>query len=1075
MGMSMKIYQIEILFLSLLLASCSVSLPEEVETAYQNLPETIDFNFHIKPILSDRCYTCHGPDEKTRKADLRLDVEEVAFKKLESGNRAFVSGNPGKSEGLKRILSNDPERQMPPSDSHLSLNAQEKAMIVKWIEQGAEWKDHWAFITPIETKVPELIDPKWKANNPIDNFVQRTLSQKGLGPSPEADKERLLRRVTMDLTGLPPSIEEIDTFLKDKSVNAYEKVVDKLLTTDANAERLALDWMDLSRYADSHGKHADGYRMMWPWRDWVIDAFTQNMPYDQFVTWQLAGDLLPNAVQEQKLATAFNRNHPITSEGGAIDEENRLNYVWDRTETVGTAFMGLTIACARCHDHKFDPISQKEYFQMTAFFNNIKEIGVSGNDVNAGPMLPLTDDQTWQSLEQLKSSVQEKEKELLLTKKELVDLDTYIKKLPKKFDEKGLISRYEMDGISKTANKDGRYFVDNNPKVTIKKEPVIAKGKKGNAFEFTGEYDEVYIDNTPNFEWTDKFSASLWMNTTKRQAGKTQTLIGTVGGKNSMWRGWDFHLDSHNRLNARLVSSLSHDYIHVRTKDSIKTHTWRHVAFSYDGSGKAKGLKLFIDGHEKEVDSPYDRLYKSIKTIKDKEHTLYTRSVKVARNYSFSTGENGIFQGKIDDIRIYSRTVTPFEVRRIFKTDTSQEIQENKPATDYWINHSQKVTILEKELKSLRNEWLELMNPIPEIMVMEEMPKKQPAYAYARGDYEQPIYTVEAAVPESLPGFPKDYPKNRLGLAKWFFSEDHPLTARVTVNRYWQMLFGKGLVSTPEDFGVQGALPTHPDLLDWLALSFVETGWDVKALLKTMVMSHTYRQASEATEEMREKDPLNIYLSRSNSYRLPAEMIRDNALAASGLLVNTVGGKSVRPYQPGNLWIEKSNFSDKLLRYKESEGDSLYRRGLYTFIRRTSPHPAMMAFDAPSREICVVKRENTNTPLQALVLMNDIQFIEASKMLAARMQENTGYSLEEQLVYGFRLAISRKPKNEETSILKQLYETQLKRFEANPKEASELLKVGKKQLFKSLNNNKTAALTMVANTILNHDETYMKR
>lgn len=1071
----MKIYQFRILFLSLLQASCSISLPEEVETAYQNLPETIDFNFHIKPILSDRCYACHGPDENTRKADLRLDLEEVAFKKLESGNRAFVSGNPDKSEGLKRILSDDPEIQMPPTDSHLSLSALEKAMVVKWIEQGAEWKNHWAFTKPVKTEAPELIDSKWTVNNSIDNFVQQTLSQKGFGPSPEADKERLLRRVTMDLTGLPPSIEEIDAFLNDKSTDAYEKVVDKLLITDANAERLTLDWMDLSRYADSHGKHADGYRMMWPWRDWVIDAFKQNMPYDQFVTWQLAGDLLPNAAQEQKLATAFNRNHPITSEGGAIDEENRLNYVWDRAETVGTAFMGLTIACARCHDHKFDPISQKEYFQMTAFFNNIKEIGVSGNDVNAGPMLPLADDQTWQSLERLKSSVQEKEKELLLTKKELSDLDDYIKKLPKKFDEKGLISRYAMDGISKTANKDGRYLVDNNPKVTIKKEPVIAKGKKGNAFEFTGEYDEVYIDNTPNFEWTDKFSGSLWMNTTKRQAGKTQTLIGTVGGKNSMWRGWDFHLDSLNRLNARLVSSLSHDYIHVRTKDSIKTNTWRHVAFSYDGSGKAKGLKFFIDGHEKEVDTPYDRLYKSIKTIKDKKHTLYTRSVKVARNYSFSTGENGIFQGKIDDIRIYSRTITPLEVGRIFKTDTSQEIQENKPATDYWVNHSPKVTILEKELKSLRNEWLELMNPIPEIMVMEDMPKKRPAYAYARGDYEQPMYEVEAAVPEALPDFPKEYPKNRLGLAKWFFSEDHPLTARVTVNRYWQMLFGKGLVDTPEDFGVQGALPAHPQLLDWLALSFVETGWDVKALLKTMVMSHTYRQSSEATKEKREKDPLNIYLARSNSYRLPAEMIRDNALAASGLLVNTVGGKSVRPYQPGNLWIEKSNFSDKLLRYKESEGDSLYRRGLYTFIRRTSPHPAMMAFDAPSREICVVKRENTNTPLQALVLMNDIQFIEASKMLAARMQENDAYSLEEQLVYGFRLAISRKPKNKETSVLKQLYETQLKRFEANPEEATELLKVGKKQLFKSLNNNKTAALTMVANTILNHDETYMKR
>lgn len=1071
----MKIYQIGILFICLLLASCSAGLPEDVETAYQELPETVDFNFHVKPILSDRCYACHGPDANSRKANLRLDLEEEAFAKLSSGNYAFVSGSTKKSESVHRILSADPEILMPPPESNLSLTVKEKATIIKWIEQGAKWKKHWAFTKPEKTKIPQILDPGWKANNEIDLFVQHQLKQKSFEPSLKADKERLLRRVSLDLTGLPPTIDELDSFLNDDGNNAYEKVVDRLLQTDANAERLTLDWMDLSRYADSHGKHADGYRMMWPWRDWVIDAFKQNMPYDQFVTWQLAGDLLPNAVQEQKLATAFNRNHPITSEGGAIDEENRLNYVWDRTETVGTAFMGLTIACARCHDHKFDPISQKEYFQMTAFFNNIKEIGVSGNDVNAGPMLPLTDDKARKDLERLKKSIQEKEEELLLTKKELRDLDAYIKKLPKNFAEKGLIGRYAMDGISKTTNKEDSYLVDNNPKVTIKKEPVITKGKKGNAFEFTGEYDEVYIDNTPNFEWTDKFSGSLWMNTTKRQAGKTQTLIGTVGGKNSMWRGWDFHLDSINRLNVRLVSSLSHDYIHVQTKDSIKKHTWKHVAFSYDGSGKAKGLKLFIDGNEQEVDTPYDRLYKSIKTIKDKEHTLYIRSVKVARNYSFSTGENGIFQGKIDDIRIYSRTITPLEVARIFKTDTSQEVQDNKPATDYWIDQSLKVTALEKELKSLRNEWLALMNPIPEIMVMEDMPKKRPAYAYARGDYEQPIYEVEAAVPQVLPDFPKEYPKNRLGLAKWFFSKDHPLTARVTVNRYWQMLFGKGLVSTPEDFGVQGALPTHPQLLDWLALSFVETGWDVKALLKTMVMSYTYRQSSEATEEMREKDPLNMYLARSNSYRLPAEMIRDNALAASGLLVHTVGGKSVRPYQPENLWIEKSNFSHKLLHYKESEGDSLYRRGLYTFIRRTSPHPAMAAFDVPSRDICTIKRENTNTPLQALVLMNDTQFVEASKILAERMQKEGGATIDEQIAHAFRLAVSRSPKAEEQSILKALFETQSVRFDKNPKEALDLLSVGNKEIDKSLNFKKTAALTVVANTILNHDETYMKR
>lgn len=1059
----------------LMTTACSLDVPKEVEAAYLELPETVDFNFHVKPILSDRCFACHGPDANTRKAQLRLDLEAEAFRKLGSGNRPFVSEKPGKSESILRILSDDREFMMPPLESHLSLTAKEKATLIKWIEQGAEWKPHWAFVKPEKPNVPQSASAGWTNHNEIDLFIQQSLKQNGFEPSPEADKERLLRRVSIDLTGLPPTIEQIDSFLKDESPGAYEKVVDQLLLSDAHTERLALDWMDLARYADSHGKHADGWRMMWPWRDWVIKAFKENMPYDQFVTWQLAGDLLPNATQEQKLATAFNRNHPITSEGGAIDEENRLSHVWDRTETVGTAFMGLTVACARCHDHKFDPISQKDYFQMTAFFDNIKELGVSGNDVNSGPMLPLTDDATGQTLKKLKTEIIKKEEALQLTKKELRNLEVYIKQLPNSFMENGQIGHYRFNKVSNKTNKEGRYNIDDNPKVTIKAKPILIEGKKDKAFQFTGEYDEVYIDDARNFEWTDQFSTSLWINTSKREAGKTQTLVGTVGGKNSLWRGWDFFLDSLNHLNARLVSSLPHNYIHVRSKDSIGKNRWYHVAFSYDGSGKAKGLKLFIDGQEESVDTPYDRLYKSIKTIKDKEHTLYTRSIKVARNYSFSTGENGIFQGKIDDIRLYDRAVTPLEVKYIYNQDMGLPIEIDEPATDYWINRSEKITALERDLKKLRNEWLSLMIPVPEVMVMEEMPKKRLTYAYDRGDYEQPTYQVAATVPEALPDFPKDSPTNRLGLAKWFFSEENPLTARVAVNRYWQMLFGKGLVSTPEDFGVQGALPSHPQLLDWLSLFFVENGWDVKKLLKTMVMSHTYRQSSFITPEIMQKDPNNEYLARSNSYRLPAEIIRDNVLAASGLLVRHIGGESVRPYQPGNLWIEKSNFSHKLLRYKESTGDSLYRRGLYTFIRRSSPHPAMLAFDAPSRDICTVKRENTNTPLQALVLLNDIQFVEASKILAERMQKEGGNSLDEQLVYGFRLAISRFPKQEETKVLKELFKTQSKRFKLNPHEAKELLTVGRKPIDKSLDYTKTAALTMVANTIFNHNETYMKR
>ncbi len=1056
-------------------ASCSLNAPEEVMLAYQELPETVDFNFHVKPILSDRCYNCHGPDANTRKANLRLDLEAEAFKRLSNGNHAFVAGKPGKSESINRILSDDPEQVMPPPESNLTLTAKEKATIIKWIEQGAEWKAHWAFAKPEKPIVPEPANNEWPVQNEIDLYVQQQLKQQGFQPSPEASKERLLRRVSMDLTGLPPTLEQIDAFLKDSNSDAYEKIVDRLLATDAHAERLALDWMDISRYADSHGLHADGWRLMWPWRDWVINAFKQNMSYDQFVTWQLAGDLLPNATKEQKLATAFNRNHPMTAEGGAIEEEFRLNYVWDRTETVGTALLGLTIACARCHDHKFDPISQKDYYQMTAFFNNVKELGMTGDDGNYGPMLALPDPETEEKLQTLDQTIQQKSAQLQLTKKELKDLDTYIKKLPGNVKKKELLGHYPLEKLTSRGGKEKGYVVDGKTSVTTKESPLIVDGKKGRALQLTGEYDEIYLKKVPNFEWTDQFSAGLWMQTTKREAGKTQTLLGTSGNKNNFWRGWDFYLDSLNRLNARLIHSLPHNYIQLQSKDSIPTGQWRHVAFTYDGSGKASGLTLYINGRECATEVKYDRLYKSIQTITPGTHELTNTPVAVGKSYRAFTGENGIFLGKLDEIYLYSRTLTPLEILYLAKEDDYPENPDDSWASDYWVSQSPEVQVLEKELKRLRSKWMAHMTPVMEVMVMEEMPTKRPAFAYDRGDYTQPIYEVDANTPKVLPAFLENYPQNRLGLSQWIFSEENPLTARVTVNRYWQMLFGKGLVDTPQDFGVQGALPSHPQLIDWLATSFVKSGWDVKALLKTMVMSHTYRQSSQISPKLQEEDPNNQHLARSNSYRLPAEMIRDNALAASGLLVQHVGGKSVRPYQPGNLWIEKNSFSHKLLKYKESEGDSLYRRGLYTFIRRTSPHPAMTAFDTPSREVCTVKRENTNTPLQALVLMNDTQFVEASRVLAERMQKEGGGTLEDQIAYGFRLAISRNPKEEETNVLKELYRTQSERFEADPKEAVALLKVGKKPIDKALDRSKTAALTLVANTILNHDETYMKR
>jgi hypothetical protein len=1069
------------LILMILFGSCSIDIPEQIALAYDDLPEEVDFNFHVRPILSDRCYSCHGPDEEARKAELRLDIEKEAKRVIKAGN---ING----SALVHRILSTDPEEAMPPAESNLMLTDKEKAILMKWIKQGATWKAHWSFTPPVASEPPVLQSEEWPVKNEIDRFVFKKHELTGLSPNSLAGKERLLRRVSLDLTGLPPTIQEIDAFLADQSADAFEKVVDRLLNSQASAERLAMDWMDLSRYADSHGMHADGWRMMWPWRDWVIKAFDQNMPYDQFVTWQLAGDLLPNASRDQKLATAFNRNHPMTAEGGVIDEEFRLNYVFDRTETVGTAFLGLTMNCSRCHDHKFDPISQKDYYQLTAFFNNIKELGMTGDDGNYGPMLPLMDGETEQILKQLESQItttnqaMDSASEQLLKRSDLkIDYNN--------LKPAGRIGYYPLETIRNRTKSDLKdpgkqkgtikgQVVDNNRDAYTPGVPELVPAKVGNGLKFKGAYDELYIDNIPNYEWTQEFSGGMWINSTKKEPDKTQTLMGTAGQKNNFWRGWDFYLDQSNRLNIRLIHSLPHNYLHAVTKDSIALNNWTHVFFTYNGSGKANGLKLYINGAQAATEIAYDQLYKTIKTINYGAHKPERRAIRVAKSYRAFTGEDGVFKGIIDEIELYESSLTSLEVMAIYQRNPDQELAEPELAAIeryHWVYNQPEMQQYRKVLKDLRNRWLETMNSVKEVMIMEEMPIPRTSYAYRRGAYDNPMYQVTAGTPETLGAFPEELPANRLGLAHWLFREDNPLTARVTVNRYWQMIFGNGLVRTPQDFGVQGALPSHPQLLDWLAVYFRDQNWDVKALLKLMVMSHTYQQSAKVDQQKWEIDPENVLLARGASYRLPAEMIRDNALAASGLLVDQVGGESVRPYQPEGLWIDKGNFSIKLLRYKVTPGDSLYRRSLYTFIKRTSPHPAMTAFDAPNRDVCTVKRENTNTPLQALVLMNDPQFVECARVLAARLQQEAGNALEDQIALGFRLVTGRKPKKEELEVFKDLYHIQFARFQKDSKAAEELLSVGEYPVDKNLPRSKTAALAVVASTMINHDEAYMKR
>ena len=1055
----------------------------------------VDFNTHILPILSDRCFPCHGPDEGARKAGLRLDQKDGALGPLkESDGFAFVQGNLDRSVAWMRMVTEDAGDLMPPPDSKLSLSALEKDRIRRWIEEGASWNEHWAFVPPVKPSVPferanELLGNSQTVAHPVDAFVLRKLSEQGLRPSPEASKNYLLRRLSFDLTGLPPSPEELEAFLADDTPMAYERAVDRLLNSEAHAERMAMEWLDVARYGDSQGMHGDRERYHWPWRDWVIDAFRNNMPYDDFITWQLAGDLLPNATREQILATAFNRNHPVSAEGGIIDEEFRVKYVQDRVNTVGTAFLGLTLECASCHEHKFDPISQKEYYQLFAFFNSQKELGmVAEGGSSSGPVLLLPDPKVERNLDALLNELEKTYEQLETMQTEALNNAAILEKAKTTqveaptpdavfpFDAmrsgeiavKGAIHRV-------VRNTPIDKIVDDNPKSVSSGEPELVDGPMGKALRFDKEYDLVFLREDGTFEVNEPFSAGAWIRSEKD--GENQSIMGISGELGSAWKGWDFFLDEESRLNLRLIGFWPQNYLQVTTQATLPKNTWHHVMFAYDGLGNAKGVRLFINGESVECTIAYDNLYRSIVHGWGKQEGWPQKPVIVGRSGRFYTGDNGVFLGSIDHITLFNQYVTEREVAALFASFTGNTLDEsNKPPTyftDHFLQrHSDTMQQATQSIQSLVGRKLKLLKDVPEIMVLGEMEKVRKTYVLKRGQYSAPTEEVQPGVPNQILALNKKETPNRLDLTQWLTHPKHPLTARVTVNRYWQMLFGRGIVDTPQDFGTQGAQPTHPELLDWLAVSFIESGWDVRWLIRTMVTSATYRQSSVSTPEHLEKDAANIYLARGPYHRLPAEMIRDNALAASGLLTRKVGGPGVKPYQPAGLWVEKTGPGSA---YKHDAGANLYRRSMYTFVRRTTPHPAMIAFDAPNRSVCTVKREKTNTPLQALVLLNDAEFLESARVLAQRLQKEIDDNLEERLRQGFRLLCGRQPNGNETELLTCLYELALKKYTNDPDATESFLGVGEYPLDSTLNKTQTAALTQVMSTIMNFDEAYMKR
>ncbi|HZR19714.1 MAG TPA: DUF1553 domain-containing protein [Verrucomicrobiae bacterium] len=1025
--------------------------------------DKVDFNFQIRPILADRCFKCHGPDEKARKAKLRLDQPESAFavRDPQKHTRAIVPSHPEQSELVRRINTKDDDDRMPPPASNLSLNDEEKELLGRWVAQGAQYQQHWAFISVQKPAVPKPEDPT-AAHNPIDAFVTERLAREGLHLMPEASRETLIRRLSFDLRGLPASLQEIDEFLADQSNNAYERVVDRFLASPAYGEQLANDWLDLARFADTYGYQNDVGRDMSPWRDWVIRAFNENLPYDQFIEWQLAGDLLPSPTPDQVLATAFNRLHRQTNEGGSIEEEFRIEYVSDRVATAGTAFLGLTLGCARCHDHKYDPISQKDFYSMSAFFNNIDESGLYSHFTRAtpSPSLLLYKAGEEKKQEALLERIRAKERALASLSQDTQAFGAWLAAGSNSIPIPQPVAAFAFDEVKDdaTANRVGTNFAQ------LFDSPTLEDGKIGKALKFSGD-NSVVCKGSGAFNRTSPFSFSLWLEPMEKQE-RAVIFHRSRSWTDSGSRGYALLLED-GKPSFSLIHFWPGNALKVAADTELPTNQWSHLTITYDGSSRAAGVRLYLNGHPLPLRTVRDNLYKDIVHRKEwGDADVDEVQLTLAARFRDSGFKNGL----IDEFEVFDRSLSPGEVRLLAGAKAGEPSGEELQAF-YLTRLDQRYEALRTELQNLREEENRLIDDVPEIMVMKEMPERRATYLLKRGAYDARGDRVEPDTPERIFPFAKDLPRNRLGLAKWMIDPRNPLTARVAVNRAWRMHFGHGLVLTEEDFGTQGKLPTHPALLDWLAATFVESRWDLKALHKLIVMSATYRQSSQASPELLAKDPDNQLLARGPKHRLRAEEIRDNALAVSGLLSPKIGGPSVRPYQPEGLWEQSGTASH----YTQDKGEGLYRRSLYTFWKRIVPPPSMLIFDAPTREVCTARRETTTTPLQALVLLNDPQFIEAARVMAEHLVGQCGQDTTACITRGFRLSTGREPKPRELALLQQLYEEQLKHFQSDPAAAEQYLKIGERPVDKGLPAQQLAATAVLASALMNLDEFVTER
>lgn len=1072
--------------------------------ADDSLPVRVEFNRDIRPILSDMCFQCHGPDQSQRHSELRLDTEAGSLQQLADGRSAIVPGKPDGSELLRRVRSDDPELVMPPPEVERRLSSRQIELLTRWIQQGAEWEHHWSFVPPVQATPPAVSAAAWP-KSPIDSFLLSRLDAENLRPSPEADRLTLLRRVTLDLTGLPPSPEDVKNFLADPSPDAFERVVDRLLASPRYGERMAIRWLNAARYADTSGYQSDGERVMWRWRDWVIDAFNHNLPFDQFTIDQLAGDLLPDPTLEQRIATGFNRNHRGNAEGGIIPEEFAVEYVVDRVETTATVWLGLTAMCARCHNHKFDPLAQKDFYQFYAFFNNIPEKGRAVKFGNSPPYIvsPTRDQQrtlaafehqrvaaesAWQAMQTEVTEAESRWERGAVPTVRAADVV-----------RRGMILHFPLDGDPspvvqvrmRSARPEGylgQARPTASPTSSVAKpvedgHPVFSAGRFGKALEADSEH-YLAAGDVANFGFFDRFSISAWIKPNGDAGGTIVSRMTDVEHGD----GWCIVLDG-GKLQVHFTKRWLDDACRVETAQAIDTSDWRQITVTYDGQRETAGIKIYVDGQPQPVVTLLDELNQTFEN-------------KSPLRIGAGNGPEGRFHGLIADVRIFDRTVTDEEVQILALSDRLSEIvtipaerrsdAQQRSLREYFVQFAadESIQAAWRQLHQTRDEHLQFIDLLPTTMVMQEVSAPRTAHILTRGEYDKRGEPVAADVPASLPPLAADAPRNRLGLAHWLMDPAHPLTSRVAVNRVWQMLFGTGLVKTVDDFGQQGEWPTHPALLDWLAVDFQrglavngrsrtessrsgadvplssrELAWDTKRLIRLITTSAAYRQSSKTTPELQQRDPENRLLARGPRFRLSAEMIRDQALAASGLLVEHLGGPSVKTYQPEGLWKDLAG-----LDYEQDHGPALYRRSLYTFWKRTVAPPAMLAFDAGGRETCIVKESRTNTPLQALNLLNDITYVEASRLIAEQMISEGGGNPLDRIQRAYTLILARPAQPNELAILEESYAQHLAYYRSHPEAADALTRTGEYPRRSDLDVGELAACSTIAGLIMNLDE-----